>query len=67
MGGDAPTVPKRKKSKNVDSRLKISGMTKKKVVTPERLYCPLFVTPAIFKPGSTVFKSIWIPDKSAQA
>jgi len=29
MGGDAPTVPKRKKSKNVDSRLKISGMTEK--------------------------------------
>jgi len=22
----------------------------------------LLVTPAIFKPGSTVFKSIWIPD-----
>ena len=42
----------KEKSKNVDSRLKISGMTKKKVVTPERLYCPLFVTPAIFKPGS---------------
>jgi len=57
----------KEKSKNMDSRLKISGMTKKKVVTPERLYCPLFVTPAIFKPGSTVSKNeekakAWIPD-----
>jgi len=33
-------------------------MTEKEVVNPERLYCPLFVTPAIFKPGSTVFKSV---------
>ena len=24
---------------------------------PEWFYCPLFVTPAIFKPGSTVFKN----------
>jgi hypothetical protein len=34
----------------MDSRLKISGMTEKEVVTPECLYYPKFVTPAIFKP-----------------
>jgi len=33
-------------------------MTEKEVVTPECLYYPKFVTPAIFKPGSTVFKKI---------
>jgi len=27
----------------------------------------LLVTPAIFKPGSMVFKSIWMPDKKFQA
>ena len=32
-------------------------MTEKEVVNPERLYRLLFVTPAIFKPGSTVFKN----------
>ena len=48
------------KSKDMDSRLKISGMTAGEVipeclyyplfVTPEWFYHPLFVTPAIFKP-----------------
>jgi len=48
-------------------------MTEKEVVTPECLYYPKFVTPAIFKPGSTAFKNqgknknLWMPDKSAQA
>jgi len=32
-------------------------MTEKEVVTPEYLYYPKFVTPAIFKPGSTAFKN----------
>ena len=40
---------------------------RKRNVTPECLYHLLFVTPAIFKPGSTVFKSIWMPDKRFQA
>ncbi len=40
---------------------------RKRNVTPECLYHLLFVTPAIFKPGSTVFKSIWMPDKKFQA
>ena len=35
-------------------------MTEKEVVNPERLYCPLFVTPAIFKPGSMVLKAFGI-------
>ena len=30
---------------------------KKEVVTPEWFYHPLFVTPAIFKPGSMVLKA----------
>ena len=34
---------------------------------PECIYCPLFVTPATSEPGSTVFKSIWMPDKRFQA
>jgi len=34
----------------LDSRLKISGMTEEG--NPECFYHPLFVTPAIFKPGS---------------
>ncbi len=38
-------------------------MTAGEVVTPEWLYCPLFVTPAIFKPGSTVFKVFGFPTK----
>jgi len=37
----------------LDSRLKISGMTEGEVA-PECFYYPKFVTPAIFKPGSTV-------------
>ena len=66
----------KRKSKSMDSRLKISGMTDEgecliknlRVVTPERLYCPFFVTPAIFKPGSMVLKTkekakTWIPNK----
>ena len=41
-------------------------------VIPECLYHPSFVTPAIFKPGSTVFKNkekikAWMPDKGFQA
>ncbi|MDD3699606.1 MAG: hypothetical protein PHI00_07665 [Atribacterota bacterium] len=47
----------------MDSRLKISGMTEKKVVTPEWFYHPLFVTPAIFKPGSTALKAFGFPIK----
>jgi len=37
MGGDAPMVPK-EKSKNVDSRLKILGMTEesKSSITPKK-------------------------------
>ncbi len=31
------------------------------VCHPRMVLLPLFVTPAIFKPGSMVFKSIWIP------
>ena len=55
----------KRKGKSMDSRLKILGMTDEgecliknlRVVTPERLCCPLFVTPAIFKPGSMVLKN----------
>ena len=46
----------KRRRKNLDSRLKISGMTEKKVVIPERFYHPLFVTPECFYQGSTVFK-----------
>jgi len=49
--------------KSVDSRLKISGMTEKKVVIPEWFYHLLFVTPAIFKPGSMVLKAFGFPIK----
>ena len=51
MGGDVPMVLKRK---SMDSRLKISGMTREEVITPEWFY-----------EGSKLFKdkNIWIPDK----
>jgi len=32
-------------------------MTRREVVTPEFFYHPFFVTPAIFKPGSTALKT----------
>jgi len=38
-------------------------MTKREVVTPEWFYHPLFVTPAIFKPGSTALKTFRFPIK----
>jgi hypothetical protein len=54
---------KERKSKKVDSRLLISGMTAGEIVTPECFYHPFVVTPEWFYQGSTVFKSFWIPDK----
>jgi hypothetical protein len=45
----------KEKSKSMDSRLKISGMTVGGGF-PECLYYPLFVTPEWFYQGSTVFK-----------
>jgi len=35
-------------------------------VIPEWFYRPSFVTPEWFYQGSTVFKSIWMPDKRFQ-
>ncbi|MGB4411932.1 MAG: hypothetical protein WBI47_04520 [Atribacterales bacterium] len=56
-------VLKNQRRRNLDSRLKISGMTEKKVVTPDWFYHLLFVTPAIFKPGSMVLKAFGFPIK----
>ncbi len=49
---------KKEKSKNVDSRLKISGMTDEGECLIKNLRV---VTPECFYQGSMVFKSIWIP------
>ena len=68
-----------RRRKNLDSRLKISGMTREggeflsvfirglNYLRAKNMDSHLLVTPAIFKPGSMVFKSIWMPDKKFQA
>jgi len=58
-----PRVFKTKgKRKNMDSRLRDFGNDKKKGIIPECFYHPFFRHPGNFKPGSTGFKNLWIPD-----